>query len=129
MRYAGLSDKLSSFGLYELNPAFDEHGQTAHLAAQMIWYLTEGYYNRKKDVPLKSKTDFVKYRVALKRADQEIVFYKSQKSERWWMEVPYPNSKVRYHRHHLVPCSYHDYEIALRDEMPERWWQAFQKLS
>lgn len=129
VRYAGLSDKLSSFGLYELNPAFDEHGQTAHLAAQMIWYLTEGYYNRKKDVPLKSKTDFVKYRVALKRADQEIVFYKSQKSERWWMEVPYPNSKVRYHRHHLVPCSYHDYEIALRDEMPERWWQAFQKLS
>lgn len=61
----------------------------------------------------------MKYRVALKRADQEIVFYKSQKSERWWMEVPYPNSKVRYHRHHLVPCSYHDYEIALRDEMPE----------
>lgn len=48
VRYAGLSDKLSSFGLYELNPAFDEHGQTAHLAAQMIWYLTEGYYNRKK---------------------------------------------------------------------------------
>jgi arginase family enzyme len=129
VRYAGLSDKLTSFGLYELNPKYDQRGQTVHLAAQMLWYLTEGYYNRKKDVPLKSKADFVKYRVAMKRSDQEIVFYKSQKSERWWMEVPYPNSKVRYHRHHLVPCSYSDYEIALRDEMPERWWQAFQKLS
>jgi len=28
-----------------------------------------------------------------------------------------------------VPCSYKDYETACRDEMPDRWWQAFQKLS
>lgn len=129
VRYAGLSDKLSSFGLYEINPLFDNHDQTSHLAAQMIWYLIDGYYNRKKDVPLKSKTDFIKYRVSIRKSEQEIVFYKSKKSERWWMEVPYPGNKVRYHKHHLVPCSYRDYETACRDEMPERWWQAFQKLS
>jgi formiminoglutamase len=129
VRYAGMSDKLSSFGIYEINPLFDNHDQTSHLAAQMIWYLFDGYYSRKKDVPLKSKTGFVKYRVSLKKEEQEIVFYKSQKSERWWMEVPYPSTKARYHRHHLVPCSYKDYETACRDEMPERWWQAFQKLS
>lgn len=129
VRYAGMSDKLTSFGLYEINPLFDNHDQTAHLAAQMIWYLIEGYYNRKKDVPLKGKADFVKYRVPLKKDDQEIVFYKSNRSERWWMEVPNPNNKVRYQKHHLVPCSYKDYETALREEMPERWWQAFQKIS
>lgn len=129
LRYAGMSDKLTSVGIYEINPLFDNHDQTSHLAAQMIWYLIDGYYNRKKDVPLKSKTEFVKYRVNIKSSEQEIVFYKSKKSERWWMEVPYPGNKIRYHKHHLVPCSYKDYEAACNDEMPERWWQAFQKLS
>lgn len=129
VRYAGMSDKLSSFGIYEINPLFDNHDQTSHLAAQMIWYLFDGYYNRKKDVPLKSKTNFVKYRVPIKKDDQEIVFYKSNVSDRWWMEVPFSNNKVRYQRHHLIPCSYKDYETALREEMPDRWWQAFQKIS
>lgn len=129
VRYAGMSDKLTSFGLYEVNPSFDRREQTAHLAAQMMWYLLEGFYNRKRDVPLKSKIGFLKYRVGMKKAEQEIIFYKSEKSDRWWMEVPVPAAKNRYQRHHLVPCSYRDYETALRDEMPERWWQAFQKLS
>ena len=31
VRYAGMSDKLSSFGLYEINPLFDNHDQTSHL--------------------------------------------------------------------------------------------------
>ena len=43
MRYAGMSDKLSSVGIYELNPSLDNRGQTAHLAAQMIWYFLEGF--------------------------------------------------------------------------------------
>lgn len=129
VRYAGMSDKLSSFGLYEINPLFDNHDQTSHLAGQMIWYLIDGYYNRKKDVPLKSKVGFTKFHVALEKSEHEIAFYKSTKSERWWMEVPYPNAKSRYHRHHLVPCSYKDYETACRNEMPDRWWAAFQKLS
>ncbi len=129
VRYAGMSDKLSSFGIYEVNPLLDNHGQTSHLAAQMIWFLIDGYYNRKKDVPLKSKTGFVKYSVPITKDEQEIVFYKSNKSERWWMEVPYNSNKMRYQRHHLIPCSYKDYETALREEMPERWWQAFQKIT
>jgi formiminoglutamase len=129
VRYAGMSDKLTSFGLYELNPLYDNHDQTSHLAAQMIWYLIDGYYSRKKDVPLKNKAGFVKYRVAVNKEEQEIVFYKSNKSDRWWMEVPYHSNKIKYERHHLVPCSYKDYETALKEEIPERWWQAFQKIS
>jgi len=129
MRYAGLSDKLTSLGLYEVNPSYDNRDQTSHLAAQMLWYFLDGYYQRKKDQPLVNKNAFVKYHVNIKKDMQEIVFYKSKMSERWWMEVPYPNSKVKYHRHHLVPCSYKDYEVAMKDEMPDRWWQALQKLS
>jgi hypothetical protein len=112
-----------------VNPSLDIRSQTSHLAAQMLWYFLEGYYNRKRDVPLKSKNGFIKFRVSMKQAEQEIVFYKSEKSQRWWMEVPVPSGKTQYQRHHMVPCSYKDYETACRDEMPERWWQAFQKLS
>jgi formiminoglutamase len=129
MRYAGLSDKLTSIGLYEVNPSYDQRDQTSHLVAQMLWYFIDGYYQRKKDLPLLNKNAFVKYHVNIKKDEQEIIFYKSKKSERWWMEVPYPHSKVKYHRHHLVPCSYKDYEVAMKDEMPDRWWQALQKLS
>ena len=130
MRYAGMSDKLSSIGLYEVNPSLDKSNQSTHLVAQMIWYFIDGYYNRKKDFPIGDKTDYLKYRVAIKNHKYEIVFYKSNKSDRWWMLVPFPsNKKIKYERHHLVPCSYSDYQTACKEEMPDRWWQTFQKLS
>jgi arginase family enzyme len=128
-RYAGLSDKLTSIGFYELNPTYDTGGQTAHLVAQMIWYFIDGFYNRKKDFPLKEKDAYLKYRVSIKDHKYEIVFYKSKKSDRWWMEVPCPtNLQSKYERHYLVPCSYRDYQTALKEEMPDRWWQVYQKL-
>lgn len=128
-RYAGLSDKLSSIGFYEINPAFDTNKQTAHLVAQMIWYFIDGYYNRKQDYPIVDKSLYTKYRVSIKDHEHEIIFYKSNKSDRWWMDVPYPiNHKIKYERHQMVPCSYSDYKTACSDEMPDKWWQTFQKL-
>lgn len=127
VRYAGLSDKLTSIGFYEVNPFSDLRDQTSHLVAQMLWYFIDGYYQRKNDVPLKNNSDFIKYRVNLKHDEHEIIFFKSKKSERWWMEIPI--SKTKYQRHNLVPCSYKDYEAACREEIPERWWQALQKTN
>ncbi|HNW96868.1 MAG TPA: formimidoylglutamase [Bacteroidales bacterium] len=128
-RYAGLSDKLSSIGFYEMNPTFDNSGQTAHLVAQMIWYFIDGFYFRKHDFPLKEKEQYLKYRVSINNHKYEIIFYKSKKSDRWWMEVPCPTFlKSKYERHYLVPCSYKDYQTALKEEMPDRWWQVYQKL-
>ncbi len=128
-RYAGMSDKLTSIGFYELNPKKDRAGQTAHLAAQMIWYFMDGYANRKQDFPFKSGTDYTKFRVVIKENQYELVFYKSNKSDRWWMEVPYPPDKrLKFERHYWVPCSYEEYQEACKDEMPDRWWLTFQKL-
>ncbi|HEX8517812.1 MAG TPA: formimidoylglutamase [Bacteroidia bacterium] len=128
-RYAGMSDKLTSIGFYEINPAFDTSKQTVHLAAQMIWYFIDGFYNRKKDYPIVDKSEYTKYRVSITNHEHEIVFYKSNKSDRWWMDVPYPvNHQIKFERHHMVPCSYSDYETACRDEMPDKWWLTFQKL-
>lgn len=129
-RYAGLSDKLTSIGFYEVNPEFDLNGQTAHSVAQMIWYFIDGVNHRKKDFPIGSRKTYLKYMVNLNEGKNEITFYKSDKSERWWMDVPYPShGKIKYERHLLVPCSYKDYQTACDNEVPDRWWQTFQKLS
>jgi len=129
MRYAGLSDKLSSIGFYEVNPKLDINHQTTHLVAQMIWYFIDGFYNRKNDHPYKDKRDYVKYTVSIKDNKDKLIFYKSKKSDRWWMDVPVKTTyKNIYERHHLVPCSYSDYQTACSDDIPDRWWQAYQKL-
>ncbi len=128
-RYAGMSDKLSSFGLYEYNPIEDQNGMTAHLIAQMIWYFIDGFYNRKNDFPACNKNEYTRYTVTIDEGKQEIVFYKSPKSDRWWMEVPYSSSfRRRYERHLLLPCDYEDYKIAMENEIPERWFQTHKKL-
>lgn len=128
-RYAGLSDKLTSIGFYEINPEEDRNGQTAHSVAQMIWYFIDGFNNRKQDFPIGSRKNYLKYMVNIQEGKNEVVFYKSDKSERWWMDVPYPShNKIKYERHLLIPCSYDDYQTACNNEVPDRWWQTFQKL-
>jgi arginase family enzyme len=130
MRYAGMNDKLSSIGLYEINPKFDQNGKTAHLAAQMIWCFFDGFYNRKNDFPSRTSPDYIRFHVVLQDDKYEINFYKSKKSDRWWMEIPYPPHKdLKFERHTLIPCSYKDYELAINNEIPDRWWQTYQKLS
>lgn len=128
-RFAGMSDKLTSVGFYEVNPLLDPSGQTAHLTAQMIWYFIDGYYNRAHDFPFTSEDNYLKYRVTIHEHAEEIVFFKSKKSDRWWMQIPIPEEqRMRFARHYLVPCSYHDYQIASNNDIPDRWWMTYQKL-
>ena len=129
MRYAGLSDKLTSLGLYEVNPRLDRQQQTAQLAGQMIWYFIDGFYSRMGDFPPDKNKEMVKYTVTMKDFKDEVIFYHSLKSDRWWMEVPIRSKhRERYERHHLVPCSYQDYQTACQNALPDRWWQTYQKL-
>lgn len=128
-RYAGYSDKLTSIGFYEFNPAYDQNGQTAMLVAQMIWCFFDGFYNRKKDVPLNPKSDYVIYKTSLKEDAHELIFIKSKKTDRWWMQVPYPTLGSKNERFHLVPCLYDDYQLAVSGEMPDLWWRTYQKLN
>lgn len=130
LRYAGMNDRLSSIGIYEINPEFDISGKTAHLAAQMIWCFMDGYYHRKNDFPGRTNPDYMRFHVVMENEKHEINFYKSKKSDRWWMEIPYPPIKgSKFERHTLIPCNYKDYELAVSGEIPDRWWQTYQKLS
>lgn len=127
-RYAGMSDKCSSIGFYEFNPTFDPMEQTAMLVSQMIWCFVDGYYNRKNDAPLIPKSAYIIYRTPLENEDHELVFVKSKKSDRWWMQVPYVGTKSVNERFYLVPCRYEDYQLAVAGEMPDLWWRTHQKL-
>lgn len=130
MRYAGWSDKLTSLGLFNFSSSGENLAVDSNLIAQMIWYFFEGFNLRKRDYPIGSKANYTRYTVSLDDFKDEIIFYKSDKSGRWWMEVPYPKVKgVKFQRHLLVPCNYEDYENALKNEMPNLWWKTFQKLS
>ena len=125
-RYAGLSDKLTSFGLYSYA---DGDMRSDKLCAQILWYFLLGVDNRKGDYPFADKESYLKYTVSIQDGTYEVIFYKSHLSDRWWMEVPYPSKKgAKYQRHFMVPCHYEDYQIACGDEIPDRWWQTFQKL-
>lgn len=125
-RYAGLSDKLSSIGMYN---QIHSDQQSDKLVSQILWYFLLGVCHRKKDYPFADKETYTKYTVALEDGAYDVIFYKSHLSDRWWMEVPYPSTKgAKYERHFMVPCTYQDYKLACNDEIPDRWWQTFQKL-
>lgn len=128
-RYAGMSDKLTAFGIFEYNPLFDQHKITAQLIAQMLWYFVEGFVNRKDDLPTSESTDFARYNVRIEGHEEAVIFLRSKKTERWWIDLSFGRTdRKKYERHHFVPCSKSDYELALTDELPDRWWQFFQKL-
>lgn len=126
--YAGQNEKLSSFGIYEYNPDLDDlHKKTASVIATMIWYFIEGYYHRKNESNFKSN-DFIRYTVSMPSEPETIAFYKSKLSEKWWMEVPYMNGREMYSRNSIVPCSYNDYQTAVKGEVPERYITTLAKL-
>ena len=128
-RYAGMSDKLTSVGFYELNPSLDDSEKSAFLFAEMIWYFFDGYANRKHDFPEKTSEDFVRFTVFLEEFSEELVFLKSKKTNRWWMVVGAKEVvSKKYIRQQFVPCSYNDYLTALNQEIPDRWWKVQQKI-
>ncbi|WP_339888367.1 formimidoylglutamase [uncultured Flavobacterium sp.] len=122
-RYSGISDKVSSFGVFNHNNSKEE----SVLISQVIWYFIEGYHYRSKEYPIGTRENFIKYIVPIE--DEELVFYKSNYSERWWIEIPFTNSSNKLKRNTLLPCSNEDYILATQQEIPNRWWKAQRKNS
>ncbi len=126
--YAGLNEKLSSAGFYEYDPAFDDGSEkTASVVATMIWYFIEGYYHRKNEQNFKTN-DYMKFVVSMPAEPETLSFYKSKLSEKWWMEVPFPEGRERYARNCIIPCSYSDYQMATKGELPERYVNTHARL-
>ncbi len=125
-RYAGMSDKLSSFGIYGYQRDLDRDAQTAQVAAQMVWYFLEGMFARKGDYPVTTR-GLTEYIVEFRKLNYQLTFWKSAQSGRWWMQVPV-ETKKKHERHRLVPCSFQDYQAACREELPDRLMMALQRF-
>lgn len=127
-KYAGISDKLSSFGAYNFSKKLENH--EVELTAQIFYFIIDGYCHRKKDYPIGTKKNHVKYAVFHEELNHNLVFHKSPKSQRWWLEVPYPPLKdFKFERHNLVPCNYEDYLTAQKGLIPDLWWKTYRKLN
>ena len=62
IKYAGLSDKISSVGFYNFKSG-EINEVDAELIAQLIFFLVMGFSQRKNDFPVGSKKDLIKYSV------------------------------------------------------------------
>lgn len=118
-RYAGISDNMKVFGLFDINPELDIRHQTSGLAAQILWFFLEGFSQKQYETPALSNSNsgrFIRYHVRVTGLEDDLIFIKSNLTDRWWMELPAGND-----RNYYISCSHEDYLKANRNEVPERW--------
>ena len=121
-KYAGLSNRIKVFGIFEVEPANDRNNLTVALAAQIIWYFVEGFINRVSETPDMSQNN-KKYQVEVDSIDSPIVFYKNILTNQWWMEIE-TTEKIKL----LIACSEKEYAQASNNEIPELWLKYLQKI-
>lgn len=109
-RYAGMSEHLTSLGIYGYDPDLDKEDMTATLIAQMMWYFVDGFYVRKTEAHITQREEFIEFHVQF--TSNDTLFIKSKRTNRWWMQLPGGS---------FEPCSYSDYLLACNNEIPERW--------
>ncbi len=124
-RFTGMSDKVTSFGVYGYYAERDPTGQCADTLAQMLWYFIEGYVHRKFDFPGTTE-GLTEYIVKMEGGNSDLTFWKSERSGRWWMEMPYANDGAP--RHRYIPCTYADYLKACEHELPDRLVEAYKRF-
>ncbi len=121
-RYAGISDNVRVFGIYEM----ENTGQSCQLMAQIIWYFIEGFNYRISESPNDNSNYFTKYIVPTDT--EQLVYYKSLLTERWWVEVPsILTSHTKGKSMALLPCTEKDYLDACDQTIPDRWFKAYKK--
>ncbi|MDR1227063.1 MAG: hypothetical protein LBK47_09240 [Prevotellaceae bacterium] len=118
LRFAGFSDKMKGFYLGGFNLTRDVNSQTAKLLAQMIWHVVDGIAHRVNEYPGDEAKSCRRLQVELgEQQDQQLVFYQSKITDRWWIEVPIDGSD----RKQLIACLKEDYDQASHFEIPDRW--------
>ena len=125
-RYAGISDKLKIFGLFDVNPEFDIRFQTSGLAAQILWFFLEGFSQKQYETPSLNESNsgrFIRYHVRVTDLEDDLIFIKSNLTDRWWIEIRTEHDEIQY-----VACSHEDYLKANINEVPDRWVNAVARL-
>ena len=110
IRYAGMSNYLSSLGIYGYHSSLDRDDLSAKQVAQMIWYFIDGKNKSNQEAQLQNREQFNEFHTAF--AEVDTLFLQSKKTTRWWMQMP--DKK-------FIACSYNDYIQASNNQIPERW--------
>ncbi|HPV57467.1 MAG TPA: hypothetical protein PKW61_10100, partial [Tenuifilaceae bacterium] len=124
-RYAGSSERVSCFGIFEYAPDNDPSRQSALLAAQLVWHFIEGTSQRSKENSFENNDNTKKFIVNTGTPGVDLVFYRNELSDNWWFELP---AVKKLDKKLTVPCSPNDYMIASKQDVPERWLRFLQKV-
>ncbi len=124
-RYAGISDRLNSFGIYEFDSKMCTPASNM-LLAQMLWYFVEGVCARWNELGGVDELDVIQYQVPVE--EEILVFYKSQLTGRWWLDLStFEKEDNKLVHGALLPCTSQDYTDACNQKIPERWYKARMK--
>ncbi len=121
-KYSGAADHLKIANISDFSQNSGLH--TIRLTAQLIWFLIFGYTIRVTEDPTQDP-HIKKFNVGQKVRGDNLVFYKSDNTERWWVEIP-----LQDHTNNVIlPANYQDYIDACNQQIPDRWLKAMQKYN
>lgn len=122
-RYAGINNKVHSFGVYNYKAKNIETDNL--LLSEILWYFIEGKNHAPQDSGFRESDDFEKFYVQI--PEQDLTFYHNLKTEQWWLEIKDMNDAEE-EGSQVIPCSKKDYKNSLEGKIPERWWKSYKKL-
>lgn len=124
VRFAAANKNSKLLILNGMDANHTESRRTAHLLAQMTWFMLDGFQ-------LRQKTDFndqkntKKYLVEIHEFNQPLVFIKDKLNGIWWLQCPKDISKsIKF-----IPCSYREYLKSCEGDLPDRLWNALRRIS
>ena len=112
LRYAGISNKIDSVGLFEL---FDSSISSA-LLSQSIWYFIEGFSLRLDEDP--NSINFNGYTYNVICEGMNLKFYNSELTQKWWVE--FVNSNKTQDIYFPLPCNKRDYLMSCDEILSDR---------
>ena len=124
-RYAGLSDKMKLVNVFS-RKNFKEKKQANELIAQIVWHIAEGCVYRVRESSLNNVNGIKKIIVNIETPPTQLIFYHSNKTNRWWIEVKEAGVNTP---PVIVACTEYDYKTACKHEIPLKWIWYRQKLS
>jgi hypothetical protein len=123
-RHAGISDNLKIANIF-CHDKIEKNGQKSELIAQIVWHIIDGIVNRANEIMLNNVNGIKKILINLEQPAEQLVFYYSNITNRWWMEIRRNFEKKTL----IISCTEDDYKTACRHDVPLRWIWYQQKLS
>jgi hypothetical protein len=123
-RHAGISDNLKTVNIF-CHDKIEKNSQKNEIIAQIIWHIVDGFVNRANEIMLNNVNGIKKILINLEQPSEQLVFYYSNITNRWWMEIGQKSEKESL----IIACTEDDYKTACRHDVPLRWIWYQQKMA